>query len=352
MDVEIIRMIEHIKQSAGKEIRVYSDVNDDFYSTLETDIPNRFSSKVRETVASEENAKTYFSFKYNAQRYTGYIDGCTDADKTIATLIGTLLENGTGKDLSSGKEDSLTSAIIGEYSGIRLQKVINKYSIPDLPCTATALYVSSGRVEDVVNFMENFKTDARDICVVTDSFTCAYVRFGSSQEDSEYRSLTDFANLLAHSIADELGIIVKIGIGSTVVNFVDCSVSYHQALASIRMDNVFGGKSRVSTYKEYVLVKMLEDMPKHKLQEFLDILEDQEAKSMFADTEMIATAEEFLHTSLNVSETSRNLYMHRNTLMYRLDKIERATGFDIRKFQDAMTFRLIMILHKLLGNSL
>ena len=85
------------------------------------------------------------------------------------------------------------------------------------------------------------------------------------------------------------------------------------------------------------------------MQEFLEILEDPEAKSMFADAEMVTTAEEFLNTSLNVSETSRNLYMHRNTLMYRLDKIERATGLDIRKFQDAMTFKLIMILHKLLG---
>jgi carbohydrate diacid regulator len=197
--------------------------------------------------------------------------------------------------------------------------------------------------------MENFKTDAKDLCVCIDDFTCAYVRFGASQEDSEYRSLTDFANLLARSIAEELGVQVKIGIGSAVAGFSDCSVSYDQAQTAIRMDNVFGGRSRVSTYKEYVFVKMLEDMPKHKLQEFLDILEDQEAKSMFADAEMIATAEEFLHTSLNVSETSRNLYMHRNTLMYRLDKIERSTGLDIRKFQDAMTFRLIIILHKLLG---
>ena len=115
------------------------------------------------------------------------------------------------------------------------------------------------------------------------------------------------------------------------------------------MGNIFGVQSSVYTYKDYVLVKMLEDLPKYKLQEFLDILEETEAKSMLADQEMIATAEEFLNTSLNVSETSRNLYMHRNTLMYRLDKIERATGLDIRKFQDAMTFRLIMILHKLLG---
>ena len=151
------------------------------------------------------------------------------------------------------------------------------------------------------------------------------------------------------TVEEELGVAVKVGIGSVVAGFQDCALSYQQALTAIRMTNVFGTKASVSTYKEYVLVKMLEDMPKHKLQEFLDILEDSEAKSTFADPEMVSTAEEFLHTSLNVSETSRNLYMHRNTLMYRLDKIERATGLDIRKFQDAMTFRLIMILHKLLG---
>ena len=62
---------------------------------------------------------------------------------------------------------------------------------------------------------------------------------------------------------------------------------------------------------------------------------------------MVNTAEEFLENSLNVSETSRKLYMHRNTLMYRLDKIERVTGLNLRKFSDAVTFRLITILNKL-----
>ena len=62
---------------------------------------------------------------------------------------------------------------------------------------------------------------------------------------------------------------------------------------------------------------------------------------------MVNTAEEFLERSLNVSETSRTLYMHRNTLMYRLDKIERVTGLNLRKFSDAVTFRLIPILNKL-----
>ena len=63
---------------------------------------------------------------------------------------------------------------------------------------------------------------------------------------------------------------------------------------------------------------------------------------------MLTTAEAFLQSSLNVSETSRNLYMHRNTLLYRLDKIEKATGLNIRLFSDAVSFRVLTALHKLL----
>ena len=71
-------------------------------------------------------------------------------------------------------------------------------------------------------------------------------------------------------------------------------------------------------------------------------------KEIFEDEEMLETAEAFLQSSLNISETSRNLYMHRNTLLYRLDKIEKATGLNIRLFSDAVSFRVLSILYKLL----
>ena len=92
---------------------------------------------------------------------------------------------------------------------------------------------------------------------------------------------------------------------------------------------------------------MLEDLPKYKLNEYLELLMDEKARDIFGDEEMISTAEEFLEANLNVSETSRKIYLHRNTLMYRLDKIEKATGLNVRKFSDAVTFRLITILSRL-----
>lgn len=349
MNKEIIRILEIIKEKTGKHVRVYAETEDKFYSTQEGELAERFLGRVLGVETDIEKDKTYFSFKHNTSRLIGYIDGSTEADKSIAVLIATLLENGAGREKPTNKAESIRSVIMGESNAITVQKAISKFSISDLPCSALAVYVSVGKVKDVLDFMETFKSDQNDLCVVTDDFTCAYVRFGLPSQEGEYRSLTDYASLLAQSIREELGIQVKIGVGSLVDGFADCAISYQQALSAIRMSGVFGENSAVATYKEYVLIKMLEDLPKYKLQEFLEILEDPDAKSMFADSEMVTTAEEFLNTSLNVSETSRNLYMHRNTLMYRLDKIERSTGLDIRKFQDAMTFRLIMILHKLLG---
>ena len=113
------------------------------------------------------------------------------------------------------------------------------------------------------------------------------------------------------------------------------------------MRNAIDSKGDIHSFKEYVLIKMLEDLPKYKLNENLATLLDSDARDIFSDEEMINTAEEFLENSLNVSETSRKLYLHRNTLAYRLDKIEKSTGLNIRKFSDAVTFRLITILSKL-----
>ena len=80
---------------------------------------------------------------------------------------------------------------------------------------------------------------------------------------------------------------------------------------------------------------------------YYNVLVDGDAKSIFSDADMLGTAEKFLENNLNVSETARKLYMHRNTLTYRLDKIERATGLDIRNFSDAITFRLCGLLYKI-----
>ena len=142
---------------------------------------------------------------------------------------------------------------------------------------------------------------------------------------------------------------VKVGVGGTVRSLSEAVQSYNQAESALKLGMSFGLKSSVHSYKEFILYKMLEELPPLKLAAFYNTLSDGEAKSIFTDPEMISTAEEFLENNLNVSETARKLYMHRNTLTYRLDKIERATGLNIRNFSDAVTFRLSNLLYKILN---
>ncbi len=116
------------------------------------------------------------------------------------------------------------------------------------------------------------------------------------------------------------------------------------------------GKPSKSPAEEAVVQPKAEPDRKAGLKNLISMISDEQAESIlscynpnllrriFGDGELMRTAECFLRNSLNISAAARNIYMHRNTMMYRLDKIERLIGLDIRTFDDALTFD---ILHKL-----
>ena len=168
------------------------------------------------------------------------------------------------------------------------------------------------------------------------------------KDAEEYHSSFDYAEFLVQSLKEELGIDAQAGVGPTVKELKDGALSYAGAENALRYADVFEVSGSVHSYREFILVKMLEGIPESKLSEYLAELSDEHLKEIFDDEEILNTAEVFLQSSLNVSETSRTLYMHRNTLLYRLDKIEKATGLNIRSFSDAVSFRVLTILHKLL----
>ena len=80
------------------------------------------------------------------------------------------------------------------------------------------------------------------------------------------------------------------------------------------------------------------------------IMNDENVKKFLSDEELVYTAEHFFQSNLNISQASKSGYMHRNTLLYRIEKIEKILGLDIRKFEDALTLQVIMELHKFKTN--
>lgn len=342
MDIDVKIFANAIKEKTGLDLLVYSKEGKALFGD---DKDLELCVDFEDVKCDAENNQTIFALSLKNKDYVGAIEGASEVQKTFALLIRELGASFFLKETGLSKEDFYKAVLLGEINHAQIFKHMNKFSIKDRSAFCILVHADSTRSREVFQILKNCTFDG-DFAVQIDDEQLVFVKF--IQEDgSEYQSPIDYAEFIKQLIYEEMGVLVKIAIGSTVKSVVDLSVSYGQALTAYRMYNVLGSKGDIHSYKEFVLIKMLEDLPKYKLNEHLETLMDSGAKEIFNDQEMITTAEEFLENSLNTSETSRKLYLHRNTLIYRLDKIEKATGLDIRKFADALTFRLITIIARL-----
>ncbi len=344
MEADIKIFINGIREKTGIELSVYG--KDGNFIAGNGGEKNIVPTNIDGIYLDEKNNQTLFSIKYKSKYFVGRIDGADATSKNYAFLIGELAENSFFKESGLSRRDFVRAILFGETNYSQVNRYMLKYSIKDTPAFVMVVTVAPELLDDVRNVLYNYSSEDTDFVLVTGERQLAFVKF-IDDASAEYQSSTEYAEFLIQSIFEETGAKVKISVGGTVGTIIDLSTSFSQAQSASRMAETAKSRGNVHSYKEFIFIKMLEDLPKYKLNEYLEILMDSSAREIFADEEMTLTAEEFLENSLNVSETSRKLYLHRNTLIYRLDKIEKSTGLNIRKFSDALTFRLITTLSKL-----
>lgn len=296
----------------------------------------------------QEGEETRFSFSYKNDRYVGKLPMIGQTANSLSLLLVSYFENCEDAQAELSKSERLKSILLGETSSTGVYRFMSKYSVRSEACFALAVNVPR-LMDETVSILSQYEENGADEVVKMSDTLCAIVKFVVPSEENEYHSATEYAEFVAQSLKEELGVDVSVGVGPTVRDLKEAATSYAQATSALRYAEVFGAKGKVHAYREFMLIKMLEDLSVQKLEEYLLQLTDDSAKEIFEDEEMLSTAEEFLQHNLNAAETSRNLYMHRNTLLYRLEKIEKATGLNIRQFSDAVSFRVLTILYKLLG---
>lgn len=284
--------------------------------------------------------ETAFSFPYRGEEVTAYIRGRGGDTESKIRLVRYLLAGASGG--KSAGESSLKNILLGEGGEWEAFRYITKNNVQDGSCFALDV-VPDRRSDEAFRQIERCIEGGRDRAVRMDKSRIAIVRFLSDGE-----SPAEFAQFIFQSLYEELGIRASVGMGCTESTFADIASSYSQAVTAVKLSGIFHSKGEVHSYREYLLVTMLEDLPEAKLKEYMTQFRVSNTAEVFADSDLVSTAEEFLENNLNLSETSRALFLHRNTLMYRLDKIKRITGLDLKNFSDAVTFRVISILYKLL----
>jgi carbohydrate diacid regulator len=138
---------------------------------------------------------------------------------------------------------------------------------------------------------------------------------------------------------------VRVAYGTIVNEIKDISRSYKEAKMAMDVGRIFYEDRRVVAYNNLGIGRLIYQLPMSLCKMFIKEIFDGKTLEDF-DEETITTINKFFENSLNVSETSRQLYIHRNTLVYRLDKLQKATNLDLRVFEDAITFKIALMVVK------
>ncbi len=138
---------------------------------------------------------------------------------------------------------------------------------------------------------------------------------------------------------------IHISYGTVVQEIKEVSRSYKEAKMALDVGKIFFDDRDLMAYSELGIGRLIYQLPIPLCKMFIREIFGGKSPDEF-DEETLATIYKFFENSLNVSETSRQLFIHRNTLVYRLDKLQKSTGLDLRVFEDAITFKIALMVVK------
>jgi carbohydrate diacid regulator len=162
------------------------------------------------------------------------------------------------------------------------------------------------------------------------------------EPEDGYEEMLQIANTIVDMMNTEAMLNVRVAIGNAVSELKDVSKSYKEAKMSLDVGKIFYAEKNVVAFTTLGIGRLIYQLPVPLCKIFIqEIFGDEMPEDV--DDEMLTTINKFFENNLNVSETSRQLYVHRNTLVYRIEKLQKCTGLDVRTFDDALTFKIALM---------
>ena len=263
-----------------------------------------------------------------------------------AQLVETLIQLG---NLNGGISGAYQRMLQNDLSVTELDAVISEYRIPAEMSRCVMLLhmtqVQGSNAKDILS--EVIPLSVNDTLIAMDNHTAALIKCTSSMEDIE--DLRQLASAMQETVLGETGLAVTVGIGGTTHRASELHQSYRQARRAIEIGRIYRQNETVHIYSSLLLERFLSDIPPETAEHYHSLLFNRSTSRLFSE-EILSTVDMFFRKDLNLSDTARQLYIHRNTLVYRLDKVKRQIGLDLRKFDDAVTFKMLMEMKKCTAN--
>lgn len=209
------------------------------------------------------------------------------------------------------------------------------------------VFIIETKNEKDINALETvrglFSSKSKDFITAVDEKNIILVKELKMNEG--YREMEKNANIILDMLGTEAMTKANVAYGTIVNEIKEVSRSYKEAKMALEVGKIFYSSKSVVAYSNLGIGRLIYQLPMPLCRMFIKEIFGGTDPDEF-DEELIITVNKFFENSLNVSETSRQLYIHRNTLVYRLDKLQKMTGLDIRVFEDAITFKIAMMVVK------
>ena len=214
----------------------------------------------------------------------------------------------------------------------------------DVPRVVLIVESGNGRDNNVLELARtHLGNNSRDFITAVDEVNVILVK--ELTEPDSRKEIERTAQSLEEYLCKEGIGDIRIAYGTVVNEIKEVSRSYKEAKMALDVGKIFFEDREIIAYSELGIGRLIYQLPIPLCKMFIREIFDGKSPDDF-DEETLTTIDKFFENSLNVSETSRQLFIHRNTLVYRLDKLQKSTGLDLRVFEDAITFKIALMVVK------
>ena len=201
----------------------------------------------------------------------------------------------------------------------------------------------------VYDILQNlFPDKTKDFIISINETDIALIK--ETKPSIEQEHIEKLASTIADTISGEFFVRAVIGVGTTVDNLKDLARSFKEAQTALEVGKVFDNDKTIISYDNLGIARLIYQLPTTLCETYLrEVFKLGAIENL--DQETLFTIQRFFENNLNVSETSRKLFVHRNTLVYRLEKIKKITGLDLREFDHAIVFKIALMVNKYLKSN-
>ena len=268
----------------------------------------------------------------------GYLHNHREILQMAGALLSTLART-TDRDMD--RDEVLRKVLLDGLDGTELESLAVEHGLELERPRCAVLFQSVGDEHAVADTLhEVFSGSANDMVVQIGRNSTVLLR---ATDSMHYDELKELVMAVMETAYEETGVKLMAGIGEVQTELGKMHVSLSEARRAMEIGRAYRPGSKVYSYRELLLERFMTEIPQDVARRYYEILFNKRHARIFNE-EMVQTIDKFFECHLNVSEAARQLYIHRNTLVYRLDKVQKATGLDLRTFDDAITFKMLRML--------